>query len=166
MSISENIRDKLNSQINLEFESAYLYLGMAAWFEQNKLPGFGSWMRLQAEEELRHGMRIYAYMSEQGSMTRLRDLSAPQQDWKSGLEIVKAALVHEQKVTRSIHAIVDEAETTKDHATVSMLRWFVDEQVEEEATLGDIIDRLQLAGDGSGLLIIDAELAKRPENQA
>ncbi len=163
MSLSENMEQALSDQFGLEVFSSYLYLAMSRYLNDADLLGAGHWMRQQATEELMHAMKIYDFIEDRGGRPALPAIDAPQTEWDSPLEVFKAALAHEKKITAAMNRLMDMALSERDHATASLLQWFVDEQVEEESTLRDIIPKLRLVGsDGGGLLMIDAELGKRP----
>lgn len=152
----------LNAQINAEFYSSYLYLAMQSYFQSLSLSGFSSWMNCQAREELFHGMKFYEYVNERGGKVLLEGIAKPDSQWSSPLQAFEQVLAHEQKVTGLINDLVEVALDAKDHATNIFLQWFVTEQVEEEASVGEIVDKLRLIGnDSSGLFFLDAELAKR-----
>jgi ferritin len=162
MKLSSKLEKVLNDQINLEFSSAYAYLGMAAYFERTAFTGFGKWMELQSKEELGHANRFFKYIVERGGKVTLRAIAEPKCDYKSPLEAFKASLGHEQKVSGSICAIYELATAEKDYATLSFLKWFLDEQVEEERNVNDILAKLELVGDNrSGLYQIDQQAARR-----
>jgi ferritin len=162
--LKEPVENALNDQINAEFQAEYLYLSMAAYFEEEGLPGFAAWMRAQAAEERSHAMRIYDYVIERDGRVTLDAIDAPQADWESPQAAFKAAYEHEVKVTGLIDDLVALARAENDNATENMLQWFVAEQVEEEATAQDILDKLGHVGDdGPGLLMIDQELGARGE---
>jgi ferritin len=162
MKLSNKLEKVLNDQINLEFSSAYAYLGMAAYFERTAFTGFGKWMELQSKEELGHANRFFKYIVERGGKVTLQAIAEPKCDYKSPLDAFKASLGHEQKVSASICAIYDLAAGEKDFATLSFLKWFLDEQVEEEKNVGDILAKLELVGDNrSGLYQIDQQAARR-----
>ena len=160
--ISEKLENELNNQINAELYSAYLYQAMAAYFEAKSLEGFANWMDVQAQEEMTHARKIYDYLNERGGRVLLDAIEAPKAEWETPIEAFKDAYEHEQKVTKMINDLVDLAIEEKDHATKSFLQWFVDEQVEEEASAEDIIDKLEMIGDsGHGLYMYDSKLAER-----
>jgi len=161
-SISKKIVEALNKQINAEIYSAYLYLSMATYFESIGLKGFANWMRVQWEEELSHAMRIYDYVVGRGGRVRLFAIEQPPSDWESPLAVFEAVYQHEINVTKRIHELVDLALSEKDYATYNMLQWFVEEQIEEEASPLEIVEKLKLIGDDkSALLTIDRELSER-----
>ncbi|MDP2806562.1 MAG: ferritin [bacterium] len=160
--IKQNVQDIINKQINAEMYSAYLYLGMAVWCQDQNLPGAAQWFKAQAKEEMAHAMRFYKFLEDTNSQIALKAIDAPPAKWASLLNAFEDAYKHEQKVTAMIYEIVNLAAKEGDHATVSMCKWFVDEQVEEEAQTLAIVEKLKMAGDSKGaLLYIDKELGKR-----
>jgi len=166
MKLSSKLEKVLNDQINLEFCSAYAYLGMAAYFEHTAFTGFGRWMQVQNGEELGHANRFFKYIVERGGRVTLQPIPAPKCDYKSPLDAFKASLGHEQKVSAAICAIYELAAAEKDFATLSFLKWFLDEQVEEERNVGDVLAKLELVGDNrSGLYQIDQQAGRRAEEK-
>jgi ferritin len=160
--LSEKMQAAMNRQINAELHSAYVYLAMAAHFEHKNLPGFAHWMRLQANEELAHAMKFFDFIVERRGRVLLEPVGAVPSEWASPLAVFENALAHEQKVTGLIHGLVNLAVEERDHASDSFLQWFVDEQVEEEASADAVVQQLKLAGDsGAALLILDRELGAR-----
>jgi len=160
--IGKKMEEALNGQVNAELYSAYLYLSMAAYFESGNLPGFANWMRVQAQEEQFHAMKFYDYINERGGRVILEQIEAPPAEWDSALAVFEAVSAHEQKVTALINQLVDLAIQQKDHATNSFLRWFVDEQVEEEDNAGKIVGQLKLIKDSpEALFLMDKELSRR-----
>lgn len=160
--ISDNMVKLLNDQMQKEFYASYLYLSMTAYFKSVSLDGFANYYRIQAQEEKDHALKIFDYLNEVGGKISLSQIDTPQVDFQSVEEILKLTLEHEQFVTKSIHNIVDVALSEKDHSTFSFLQWFIDEQVEEEDSATGNLERLKLVGDsGKGLLMIDAQMAKR-----
>ena len=152
----------INDQINAEIWSAYMYLSMSAWFSAQGLNGFANWMRVQWQEEISHAMKLFMYLVERGEQPILKPIDAVPVEWTSPLHVMEETLKHEQKVTALINTIMDIAIEEKDHATKSMLQWFVDEQVEEEANALEIIDSLKLVdGKGNGLFLLDREYKTR-----
>ena len=164
MKLSSKLEKALNDQINLEYCSAYAYLGMAAYFDQTAFTGFGQWMQLQSKEELGHAHRFFEYVVERGGKVTLQTITAPKCEYKSALEAFKASLGHEHKVSAAICGIYELASAEKDYATLSFLKWFLDEQVEEEKSVSEIIAKPELVGDNrNGLFQIDKQAAKRAE---
>ncbi|MBC7109727.1 MAG: ferritin [Archaeoglobi archaeon] len=160
--MNEKVLNALNRQINAELYSAYLYLSMAAYFGFEGLKGFANWMRVQAQEELMHAMKIFDYVNERGGRVKLEAIEAPPSEWRNPLEVFESVLSHEKKVTSMINGLVELSMEEKDHATYNFLQWFVAEQVEEEASADEIRRQLELIGDDRrALLMIDRELAQR-----
>lgn len=160
--ISTEMEKALLSQLNHEFYSAYLYLAMSAYCSHCEFNGAASWLKLQYEEEHTHATRIYNYLVEQGVQVVLGELAKPPSEFGKLLDVFGASLSHEQAMTSRLNDISDQALKEKDHATYNLLQWFVNEQVEEEATLAGIISKLKLVkDDGYGLLMIDNELGAR-----
>lgn len=160
--IAESIETEFNRHIQFEMTSSHLYLSMAAWCEAHGLPGFGNWMRRQAEEEHQHALRFFDFLLTRGGHPRLATIEAPESSWASPLAVFEAAQAHEAKVTGRINTLVDTVMAARDHAANAFLQWFVNEQVEEEASVGDVVNRLRLVGsDGRGILLVDQELQQR-----
>ncbi len=160
--ISKKMAEAVNAQINKEFYSAYLYLSMSAWSAGQNLKGFAGWFAAQAKEELGHALKFYKYLEDQGAKIRLAAIDAPTATFASPLAVFEATLKHENFITESIHKLMDQAVEEKDHATQIVLQWFVTEQVEEEATVTAIVEKLKLIGDAPhGLFMVDRELAAR-----
>jgi ferritin len=160
--MDEKMQEALNKQINAEIYSAYLYLSMSAYFQSVNLAGFANWMRVQWQEELAHALKFYDYVNERGGRVVLQAVEAPPSEWDSALAVFEDTYRHEQKVTAMINKLVDLAVETRDHATNNFLQWFVSEQVEEEASADEVVQKLKLVGgDPSGLFMVDRELAQR-----
>ena len=163
--LSTTINQALNDQINAELFSSYLYLSMSAYFESINLSGCAHWMRLQAQEELEHSIKIFDYINERGGRCTMEAIKKPQNDWESSLHVMEDVVKHEEKVTGLINALVDLALDERDHATRNFLEWFVAEQVEEEANVKAACDRMRMvSGDSGGLFALDMELGKRANN--
>lgn len=162
MVLKKKMQKALNRQMNRELYSAYLYLSMSSYFESVSLKGFAKWMRAQAQEELMHAMKFYNYVIERGGRSIMEAIEAPPSEWKSPLGAFEHVYEHEQKVTGLINELVDLAVSEQDHATNSFLQWFVTEQVEEEASADEVVQKLKLAGgEGPGLFMLDSELGQR-----
>lgn len=160
--LAKPMEKALNQRVNVELESAYLYLAMAAYFEEANLSGFGHWMKTQAKEELMHGMKIYDYILERGGSVTLGKVEAPTKTWKSPLAAMQATYEHEKMVTKGINDVVTLARGANDYATEIFFQWFVTEQVEEEDTALKIVDRLKLLQEApGGLYMMDRELGSR-----
>lgn len=160
--IKERVSEAINSQIAKEMYSSNLYLAMSAYFKSINLNGFANWMRVQAQEESFHAMRFFDYLIDRGGNLQLLPIEAPPVKWDNPLACFKAALAHEQLVTASINEIADISMQEKDFAASTFLNWFINEQVEEEATAGEIVDRLTMAQNSAGaLFMLDTELKAR-----
>lgn len=160
--LSKKMEQALNDQVKWELWSSYLYLSMASYFEDKGLMGFANWMKVQEQEEKFHATRFYDYTIERGGRIKLQTLEAPENTWKTPLIAFQETLKHEQGVTARINALMDLAIKEKDHATASYLKWFIDEQVEEEASVQDVINKLKLVeGNASALFMLDKDLAAR-----
>lgn len=160
--IGKKMQDAINKQINAEIYSAYLYMAMEAYFQDKDLPGFSNWMRIQAMEELTHAQRFYDHLIEREGRGEFMAIEAPPKEWESPYAAFQAAYEHEKKVTDMINGLVELAQEKKDHASANMLQWFVDEQVEEEASTSTIAKQLKMIGDAvAGLFMLDKELAQR-----
>lgn len=163
--IKQKVEKEINKQINAEMWSGYLYLSMSSYFESIGLSGFANWMWIQAREEMSHAMRLYSHIIERGGRVILGEIDKVPVEWKSPQHVFEEVYKHEQKVTGLIEKLVDIAEKEKDRATYNMLQWFIDEQVEEEASADEILQRLKLVGkNGNGIFMLDRELAQRTFN--
>ena len=161
--ISEAMEKSLSDQLNHELYSAYLYLAMAAYAAHIDFNGAASWFKRQHEEEQMHATKIYNYLIEQGVRVILKAVSAPPSEFGTILELFVSSLEHEQLMTARLNEVSDESLKQKDHATYNLLQWYVNEQVEEEASISGIISKIKLVNnDGYGLLMIDNELGSRP----
>ncbi len=160
--ISKKMQDALNGQMAFEFYSAHLYLSMTAYMESIDLPGFAHWMRVQYQEEGLHAEKIFDYVIGRDGRAVLVPWEAPPQEWQSALDAFEAALTHEQSITGRFNDLTELAISEKDHASQIFLQWFVNEQVEEEASAKAVIQQLKMLGDSkAGLFQIDRELAQR-----
>ena len=160
--LSEKMQKTLNNQVNAEMYSSYLYLSMSAYFHSVSLGGFANWMRIQAQEELVHAIKIFDYINERGGRATLGAIDEPIAGWESAVAAFENVYAHEQKVTELINDLVTLATELNDHATVSFLQWFVNEQVEEEASADDVLQKLKLIGDsGQGVYLMDREMGTR-----
>jgi len=160
--LSDAMQAAMNKQINAELHSAYVYLSMAAYFEADNLTGFASWMRVQAQEEVGHAMRFYHFIVERRGRVLLDALDGVPTEWESPSAVFEAAFHHEQMISGMIDSLVDLALEEGDHASRSFLNWFVDEQVEEEASADAIVQKLHLVGGApAALFLLDRELGAR-----
>ena len=160
--IPNKIAQLIETQLHNELAAHISYLAMSAFFERGAFKGFAHWMRLQAMEEHVHAMRFFDYLNDRGHTVVLKGIAAPKAEFKSPSELFRTALKQEEQVTQSIHAIYQAATAAGDYATVEMLNWFLKEQVEEEKSATDILDRVELAGDDTAALLqLDHEALKR-----
>ena len=159
--MDKKLKERIDQQVQLEYESAYIYMDMAIYFSDHGWDGFSHWMYQQYHEEIEHAENMMHFLLECGEVPVLKDIKAPKTEYKGVLEIFQAAYKHEQAVTKSIHEIVSMAIDAKDYATENYFRKFVDEQVEEEDTVSGIVDRLKIAKNDAGFLHIDFELSQR-----
>jgi ferritin len=160
--LAKRIQTAIDEQINAEIWSAYLYLSMSAYFERQNLRGFANWMKIQWQEEVTHAIKFFDYVHSRGGQVSLKPIGAVPVDWKNAIETFNETLAHEQHVTALINNLANIAVEEKDHATNSMLQWFIAEQIEEEANAEQILVQLKMIGDnGYGILMLDRELATR-----
>lgn len=160
--IGKSMQEAMNEQINKEFFSSYLYLSMAAYFEDRNLTGFAHWMRLQAEEEREHAMKFYDFILDAGGHVVLKAIDGPETDWKSNLDVAEQVAAHEAKVTKSITDLYELALKEKDYAAQVMLQWFISEQVEEEKNAQELVAKLRMIEErGTAVLMLDHRLSKR-----
>jgi ferritin len=160
--LTEKMEKTLNGQLNAELYSGYMYMSMHAYFKSVNLDGFANWMLCQAQEEVTHAMKFYDFIIARGGRVQLTQVDAPPTDWDSPLAVFEATLAHEQKVTGLINDLVELALEAHDHATNIFLQWFVTEQVEEEESVGGVLEQLKLMGEAQGgLFMMDRELGKR-----
>ena len=160
--ISQKLKDAINNQINKEMYSEYYYLSMASYFNSIGLNGFENFFLVQVAEERFHSMKMYNFLNEKGGRVILKAINEPAAEFKSAMEVFKLAFEHEKFVSKCINELMDVAIEVNDHAAKSFLNWFVDEQVEEEATMESFLNKLLLInGDGMGLLMLDKELSLR-----
>ncbi len=160
--LSENLLNSLNEQVNFEFYSSYLYLSMAAYAESVDLSGFANFFRVQAQEELAHAMKFYDYIFQKNGTVNLEAIEKPKADFESIIDVFQKGYNHEQLVTSKIYKLADIASEEREHATMSLLNWFIDEQVEEENNFNSLLKRVKRSeGNPAALYMMDDELAKR-----
>ncbi len=160
--LSAKMNEILNEQIQAEFQASYLYLAMSSYCEELNLPGFGGWLRAQAEEERVHALRLFDFLLSREGHVELREIDRPPAGFGSPREMFQAVLEHEKKVTKSIDEAYRAALEERDNATAVELQWFITEQVEEEKTAGDILAQLKMVGDDTvALLMVDREMVGR-----
>lgn len=158
--ISQTMASQLAQQFNMELYSSYFYLALSSRAETDNLKGISDWFMAKHFEEQAHAMKMYHYLKDQDVDLQLQPVAAPPADPLSALQMLEATLAHEREVTQSINDLVDQALTERDHATNIFLQWFVTEQIEEEATVNEILGRMRLFGERpEGLMMIDKELS-------
>lgn len=159
---SQKLINELNQQIKDEFFSAQYYLAMAAFCAEKSLDGFANFFVVQAEEERFHAMKFFNYLLELGEKPVITGFEDPQTDFGSLEDVFVKALEHEKFVTGRIYTILDAAHEDKHYATINFLQWFVEEQVEEEASMDSILEKIKLIGEkGQGIYMLDKEMSQR-----
>ncbi len=160
--IKKEVLDALNEQINAESYSAYMYLSMAAYFENAGLSGFAHWMKVQYQEEAAHAVKFFNYVTDRGGKVILKAIDQVPVDFDGIVDVFEKTLIHENQVTDLINNLMNVAVSASDHASQSFLKWFVDEQVEEESNVEKILATLKLInGQGNGIFMMDRELGQR-----
>ena len=160
--INEKLQNEFNIQINKELYSEYLYLAMKTYFMEQNLMGFVNWFDVQVQEDHAHAMGMFNYLNERGGQIELMAIDKPEFSGKTPLEIFEEVLKHEQYVTSRINTVYDVAEEVRDRAAMKFLNWYIDEQVEEEASVDGVLTTLRLIGDDkNALLLLDKDLATR-----
>jgi ferritin len=160
--IKETVEKALNSQLNAEYYSAYLYLSMAAYTEHAGFKGIANWLFIQAREEMAHGTHLYHHILERGAQPVLAEIKAPAASYSGVKDIFEKVLAHERHVSELINRIAALAQEAQDHASYHFIMWYVDEQVEEEAAAEEILNRITMMGDNTALLYhLNAEFAAR-----
>lgn len=160
--MNTNLVKAFSDQINKEFYSAFLYLAMSDWLNDQGLKGAAHWCYVQYQEETMHGQGLYHFLHARNEKAGLAAIADPSGQWSGALDVFKKILEHEQLVTESIGKLATLAMQSGDHAAYIFLQWYVSEQVEEEGNVNDIIDKLRLANENpNALLTIDSQLAAR-----
>lgn len=160
--IKPKLVEAISKQVNAELYSAYLYLAMSAWADRKGLKGFANWLHVQYQEETAHGLHLYQFILERGAQPSFYAIEKPQTEWESPKAVFEHVAAHEAHVTALIDELATLAMQEKDHAMYMYVQWYVNEQVEEEANADNILSKLALIGDNSGLLLtLDTELAAR-----
>ncbi len=163
MKMNSVLAQAFSDQITLELESSIVYLQLAIALEDHDLPGMATWMRLQADEERLHAAKFIAHVTDRGGRPQIGAIAAPADPGATVVGAFEASLAHEQRVSESIRALYRLVQSEGDIDAIPLLNWFVEEQIEEEATVSEILGRLRMIGeDGAGLLRLDGELAARP----
>lgn len=160
--MSEKLLNMINEQMNFELQSAYIYKAMQIYADDLGFDGFASWYAHQVEEEVEHAEKMTRFLLDVGYKPIYSNMQAPQSEYESLLDVAKSALEHEKEVTAKIHAIAKAAREEEDERVISFIRWFVDEQIEEEDTFDKLVTRLErIDGNYGGLYILDGQLAQR-----
>ncbi len=160
--MKENVKKAITKQINEELFSAYAYLAIAAKAENLLLPGFSSWFKVQAQEEIDHAMGFFNHLAQRNEIIELDALAKPNPELSNAASLVAAGLDHEKHITATIHALSGMAKAEGDTNLVKLLEWYIEEQAEEEETLGDLLERVKtLREDREQLKELDEELARR-----
>lgn len=160
--ISKKLFNAINNQITYEFSSAHVYLAMQSYFAANDLNGFANFFKVQVQEEQFHAMKFFDYINQMGGRFLIEAIPEPINEFESVIHAFREAYAHEKSVTQRVYQLMDIATEEREHATISLLKWFIDEQVEEENTINSIIKKLERIGDDkAALYMLDAELATR-----
>lgn len=162
MKISKKMQDAINVQMKNEYDNAFLYLSIASWFEQKSLKGFAHWNFIQYQEEQEHALKFYNYLLERQGEAVVDAVAKPQKDWNSVVDVFKDILAKEKETTENIYKLYEIALEEKDYTTQGFLKWYLDEQVEEEDNASTILEKLEMIGDSkSALVLLDKELGER-----
>ena len=161
MTLTPELEKAFNAQVTMEYAAAYSYLGLSAWLDSQGLPGMASWMRMQSDEETTHGLRLFQFVLDRGGKVDLGQIDAPSIDLHAPIDAFRASLAQEKDVTASINRLYSLVIESRDFSSIPLLDWFVAEQVEEEATVQQIIDDLERGGAGHTVLMLDRELGQR-----
>ncbi|QCX53407.1 ferritin [Elizabethkingia sp. JS20170427COW] len=160
--VSERIEKLINEQIAKEQFAAQYYLAMSAYFETLDLVGLAHYFRIQCKEELMHADKMFDYLNDVGGAVILQAIPAPEQNFTDVEDVFAKALAHEKEVTKSIVTIAKAAAEECDFATSSFLQWFINEQVEEEASASLYLNKIKMVKDNpSAMYLLDQELAQR-----
>jgi ferritin len=160
--LTPSMQNALNAQLNAEYYSSYLYLSMAAYCEEINLKGFANWFRVQVQEEMMHTMKFFEFIISRRGKVELKGIDGPPVKWENPLAIFEASMEHEKGVSQRINKLADLAVKESDHATHAFLEWFLTEQVEEEASVDQVVQQLRLNNNNpAGLFILDRELSQR-----
>lgn len=163
--LNKKLQQTFNEQINHEMESAYLYLSMAAYAHSINLPGFAHWLELQYKEELGHAMKLYKFVNDRSGKVELLPIEQPPSEFKSPTHLFEEVLNHERKITALINKLYEAAIEAKDYPAQVFLHWFIEEQVEEEASASEILETIKMTGDkGNAMVMMDRQLARRGMN--
>lgn len=160
--IKQTIEKALNSQINAEFYSSYLYLAMSSHCEVKGLSGLSNWLNVQAQEELTHALKLYHYVLERGGKPEFLKIEGAPNEWETLSQLFGEVVNHEQMITKRINDIASLALKEDDHALYHFIQWYINEQVEEEATAEQVLMQVKMAEENnSTLFMLDKELGSR-----
>lgn len=160
--MNEKMYKLFNEQVQAEFYSAYMYLQMSMDMEAKNFKGMANWLYLQYEEEREHALKLVKFMQDRGEKPEMLAIDAPAAEYGTPLELFEKVLAHEKYVTSRINNMYAAAIEENDYPAQNCLRWFIDEQVEEEASADEIVAKLKMVGDQiAGLFAIDAQLGAR-----
>jgi ferritin len=165
--LSSTMQNALNAQINKEQYSSQLYLAMSAHLDARKYKGFAHWLRIQAEEESAHAMKLFDFVLERCGTLELKPVAAPPTQCDGVIQLFEMALTHEKENTASIHSLFETARSEKDYASEITLHWYVTEQVAEESVITAVLDHLRAVGDqGGAIWYLDHRMSKRQRGQS
>ena len=161
--MDKKLVNAINDQIKAEFDSEYIYLGMAAWAMKEGYEGAANFMFIQADEERFHAMKFVKFLGEMDEKVVIPQVDKPGTEFESLQEIIEKAYEHEQYITKRIHDLVKLSDEVGDPATNDFLSWYIEEQIEEESNFRAILKKLKITGGkGHALLMIDSQLGQRP----
>lgn len=162
MKLSDTMAAEFNRQLTMELDASNAYLAMAGWLDNAGFPGFSSWMQMQSEEERLHGLKLYQFILDRETEITIGSIDAPATEFDSLVDVFETALAQEKAVTAAISNMYGLANAEGDYASIPLLQWFVTEQIEEEATMSQVIDDLKLAeANPQALLLLDREMGVR-----
>ncbi len=160
--MNKAVAELMNAQVNKEFFSAYLYLGISKYFSRQDLPGFAAWYKVQADEEMEHAMKFYDYLLDQGEDVDLAQIAPVNVTFENALEAAKEADKHEKYITAEIVKIMDAAVDNRDYGSQLFLNWFITEQEEEERNSQEMVAKIEMVGcEGKNLYFLDKEVGGR-----
>lgn len=157
--IGKTVEKAINAQIAREEQSSRIYLAMASWCQANGYQGAANFLYAQTDEERLHQLKFIHYLDDRGGNAALENLEAPAKEFSSILDVFTQVLHHEESITASINELYSTCVNEKDFSTANFLQWFITEQIEEESSARNVLDKLNLAGDEKGgLFHVDKEL--------
>jgi ferritin len=159
MLIGDRLNDAINEQIQSEFFASAQYIAIAVWFDAEALPVLAQHFYRQSEEEREHAMKFVRYLVETGGTVIIPGLPEPGNGFDSAAACVELSLTQEVKVTNQINNLMDIAKAENDHLAQHFLQWFVEEQLEEVASMDALLKTIKRAGEG-GLLHVEQYLSR------